>query len=380
MTKTNAVLATIFTVLLAIVSMSDIPNIYYQKYISSINNTYSEKPEAKLEEQPTEHALKFPDSTITTPQIPEEISKSSIYYTSYYQYYLNKDPEVSTKLIGSDEKNVIPDLDVWDVSNDNKYIANLIRNYETTSALTILNLENNEVTRLVENLRFGRDVKWAPNNCCIVVNFGTSTTGSSVVFDAKTGTKLFGFGTYGTAPKWVSENELLTNDVDEINSEYSRPWEGGGAVSIISYTFPEGTRKVLFQSTPSIDYFLMEVKGRTIIINKTFVENPLDWADSTLPYMEEYWELDLDTKVGSMLTKYERSNFFPELESFVKKTGVDLDEVYISKVTNPKFPAWAIVNISTKNYATGDQAAFLVNLSSQEQFIKIADGIVSAWR
>ena len=352
--------------------------IIYFQYKNRPKST-EEPPYLVKEETVTSEQNKEPFSNIDIDgdgdkeQVPREIVESKILMlTENNQLYV-------ISPIDKDKKLLIDGVSSYASSKDKNYIAYL-KTYpfitdkaKSDGDIHIYNLKTQQESKIVAGKAAQRNISWSPDGRYVIVERGTSTTGSNDVYSVETG-KNTGC-TFSGSILWISNTEFL----NPLFSNNFTP-RGGQVINA------RGIRKVnietcqsetLILPTNTADFSAIKLMGNDLVVLKTYVDKPEDWTDFSQgsKIKTTYEKFNLLTKLGIPYPEYENEIKIEtdRLKALVPYT-VKVKRIY---TTNKDMATgWELINVY-KGGTIYNNEVYL--MGPEKTVVKIGDNATGTW-
>jgi len=217
-----------------------------------------------------------------------------------------------------------------------------------------------------------RDVSWSPNGRYLVTDSGTSPLGAGGVYEYPTGRKITSFSSYVGITEWVSDQEFVFLEPQEVSPP--RPWGSGDGGGLSKITLPGGERQSLAQATALEDFFLLKVENGTIYFSKTTVKSSDDWG--VVEGEVSYWQMD-----GNGEEKRE----IPKPETLTEKVTSELPaefseyRIFSGPIRHPDEDNWVIFDINKEGSVYNDPICIMNLNNPKDSFMQIAIGSYASW-
>lgn len=306
-------------------------------------------------------------------QVPREIVESKILMlTEHNQLYV-------ISPIDKDKKLLIDGVSSYASSKDKNYIAYL-KTYpfitdkaKSDGDIHIYNLKTQQESKIVAGKAAQRNISWSPDGRYVIVERGTSTTGSNDVYSVETG-KNTGC-TFSGSILWISNTEFL----NPLFSNNFTP-RGGQVINA------RGIRKVnietcqsetLILPTNTADFSAIKLMGNDLVVLKTYVDKPEDWTDFSQgsKIKTTYEKYNLLTKLGIPYPEYENEIKIEtdRLKALVPYT-VKVKRIY---TTNKDIATgWELINVY-KGGTIYNNEVYL--MGPEKTVVKIGDNATGTW-
>ncbi|HPD73969.1 MAG TPA: hypothetical protein P5014_01825 [Patescibacteria group bacterium] len=306
-------------------------------------------------------------------QVPREIVESKILMlTENNQLYV-------ISPIDKDKKLLIDGVSSYASSKDKNYIAYL-KTYpfitdkaKSDGDIHIYNLKTQQESKIVAGKAAQRNISWSPDGRYVIVERGTSTTGSNDVYSVETG-KNTGC-TFSGSILWISNTEFL----NPLFSNNFTP-RGGQVINA------RGIRKVnietcqsetLILPTNTADFSAIKLMGNDLVVLKTYVDKPEDWTDFSQgsKIKTTYEKFNLLTKLGIPYPEYENEIKIEtdRLKALVPYT-VKVKRIY---TTNKDMATgWELINVY-KGGTIYNNEVYL--MGPEKTVVKIGDNATGTW-
>ena len=216
------------------------------------------------------------------------------------------------------------------------------------------------------------EVSWSPDGKYLVADFGTDVVRSKVIIDTNTGREILNFATFLDSYFWISNDEIVFNEMQEVSEP--RPWGGGEGMGIAILNL-NGQKKVLRKATDKEEYELLQVLDDKIYFSLRTVNSPEDWEDEN-KHNITYWTMD---KFGGNLTRVK------EVESLDEKVKKLLPPPYNEyKFLYGTIPLssnkdWVVFILNKKGESMSENEIFIMNVNNPSSIKKVADGESPTW-
>lgn len=306
-------------------------------------------------------------------QVPREIVESKILMlTENNQLYVISPIDKNKTLL-------IDGVSSYASSKDKNYIAYLktypfiIDKAKTDSDIHIYNFKTQQESKITAGKAAQRNISWSPDGRYIIVERGTSTTGSNDVYSVETGKNT------GCV---FSGSTLWINDTEFLNPLFSNNFTPRGGQVINA----QGIRKLnietcqsetLILPTNTSDFSAIKLIGNDLVVLKTYVDKLEDWTDFSQgsKIKTSYEKYNLQTKLWTP---------YPEYESEVKTETDRLKALvpYTVKVkgvytTNKDIATgWELINVY-KGGSLYNNEIYL--MGPEKTVVKIGEDAVATW-
>jgi len=245
-------------------------------------------------------AIKNEPNKTPTETITAKDPNLLVFYESDDQIW-QFDPKTETKKkIGNGMcPKVSPDKTkvVYTYQNWNKYLK---PSEDNLTGIHIFDITTNK-NRLLKHDEDSWCGAWSPDGKYLLIDAGTSPTRFITVIDSTTGETVISFNTSCNFYAWVSDDEIVFNDLQHITEP--RPYgEGeGSGLAIINLS---NQKRILKTATTKEDYsFIQLLDDGKIYFSLTTVESKEGWFGGDQSF--SYWTMD---KFGDNLTQIEKLN------------------------------------------------------------------------
>jgi len=306
-------------------------------------------------------------------QVPREIVESKILMlTENNQLYVISPIDKNKTLL-------IDGVSSYASSKDKNYIAYLktypfiIDKAKTDSDIHIYNFKTQQESKITAGKAAQRNISWSPDGRYIIVERGTSTTGSNDVYSVETGKNT---------DCVFSGSILWINDTEFLNPLFSNNFTPRGGQVINA----QGVRKVnietcqsetLILPTNTADFSAIKSMGNDLVVLKTYVDKPEDWTDFSQgsKIKTTYEKYNLQTKLWTPYPEYESEikTETDRLKALVPYT-VKVKGVY---TTNKDIATgWELINVY-KGGSLYNNEIYL--MGPEKTVVKIGEDAVATW-
>ena len=360
--------------------------IYLGKTIMTRKNLEKEPPttnQTTLPPSPIQTELSQEEPEANPQTLPsEEFSKDRlIEYPDVFIFYeyddqiwkVNPKSEIKNKIANGISPSISPDKTklAYVYGGGNKYFRPSEANLTGIHIFDIKTGKDMLLKHYDKDEPFG-EVSWSPDGKYLVVDFGTDVVGSKVIIDTNTGREILNFVTFLDSYFWISNDEIVFNEMQEVSEP--RPWGGGEGMGIAILNL-NGQKKVLRKATDKEEYQLLQVLDDKIYFSLRTVDSPEDWEDEN-KHNITYWTMD---KFGGNLTQVK------EVESLDEKVKKLLPPPYNEyKFLYGTIPLssnkdWIVFILNKKGESMSENEIFIMNVNNPSSIKKVADGESPTW-